>query len=124
MKRFVGCIIGLFVLAGGLLAAPADATSMCPDFTLCVWENVNRVPQLVEISNRRGVSNKLARLMNNKASSVENDTGFVAFLYKKRDGKGARICLTPGAIQDDLGLLSFEDVASSTRVTRRSVCPT
>ena len=69
----------------------------------------------------KGISNKLARDMNDAASSAENTRGRVSFLYAKKDGKGESYCLDPETAYPSLA--GFNDVASSSKNTKKNHCP-
>lgn len=93
---------------------------LCPDRALCVWEHNNQAGQRVVIR-RKGLSDKLARKMDNAASSAINNRGKLAYLYSNKKGGGDVYCLEPGMEANDLG--GFNDLASSSRNTGRSTCP-
>jgi hypothetical protein len=126
---------GMAIAAGALalgavsalgLAMSGSATargSDCPDGKLCLWQHNEGGGEQVNIRDKRGVSNKLANKMNNEASSLINRTEHRVFVYDKRDGKGDLRCFEPGDEIPDLGALGFNDLASSTRVTKQDFCP-
>jgi hypothetical protein len=111
-------------LATMLAASPASAGPSCPEKTLCVWQHNDLGGQLVKMKSD-GISNKLAKKMNNEASSVINNRNKRAYLYDRRNGKGEKICLSPKANYHDLGgSFDFNDVASSSRNTNnKDDCP-
>jgi sarcosine oxidase delta subunit len=125
-------ILIALALAAGWLAMVAQlgdearaGGEACPAKTLCVWEHNEGAGQLVKIA-KDGISNKLAEKMNNGASSVINNRNKRAYLYDRRNGKGTKVCLSPGAEVGDLGSFAdFNDLASSSKNTdRKSDCPT
>lgn len=115
------------VAVGAGLAMSGSATARgdtCPDGKLCIWENNEGGGQQVNISGKRGISNKLANKMNNEASSLVNATDVKVFLYDRRNAKGESRCFFPGDEVADLGADSgFNDIASSTKVARGETCP-
>jgi hypothetical protein len=116
----LGAVSGLgLAMSGSATARGSD----CPDGKLCLWQHNEGGGEQVNIRDKRGVSNKLAKKMNNEASSLINRTEHRVFVYDKRDGKGDLRCFEPGDEIPDLGALGFNDVASSTRVTKQDFCP-
>ena len=99
------------------------AAPLCPDGKLCLWHDNEGGGKRVKISGKRGASNKLAKEMNNEASSLINATEHRVYVYDKRDAKGDVRCYEPGDEVADMGAdSSFNDVASSTKVTRGDTC--
>ncbi len=70
-----------------------------------------------------GISNRLAKKMDNEASSVYNDRDGVAIIYAGRNGNGAKLCLESGDAFSDMSEINFDNKASSTRLTDRKNCP-
>jgi maltose-binding protein MalE len=124
-------ILVALALAAGCLAVVAQlggkaqaGIEPCPEKTLCVWQHNDGGGQLVKIKSD-GISNKLAEKMNNEASSLINNRGKRSYLYDKRNGQGAKICLSPHDSFSDLGAeFGFNDLASSSKNTdKKSDCP-
>ena len=113
--------VAAIVTASALGGSATAKLAACPDKALCVWENDNYGGQLVVIQGK-GISNKLARDMDDAASSAENTRGRVSFLYPKKNGKGESYCLEPETAYSSLGS-GFNDVASSSKNTKRNHCP-
>ncbi len=108
-----------------LISTAGDAGARggnCPDNKLCVWKNEGFDGQRVKIGGH-GVSNKLAKEMNNDAHSVDNNLENAAFLYEKKNAKGDFVCIGPDEENQNLGLIGFNDRASSTRITNGNACP-
>jgi Peptidase inhibitor family I36 len=106
------------------LGGTASAGAGCPEKTLCVWQDNEGGGEQVNIK-ADGISNKLAKKLNNGASSVINNRNKRAYLYDKRGGKGDKVCLDPGAEVADLGsFANFNDLASSSKNTdNKKDCP-
>jgi hypothetical protein len=121
-------IIGAAAALTGLLSLlsndAARAGGGCPEKTLCVWEHNEGDGQLVKIT-KDGISNKLAKKLNNGASSVINNRNKRAYLYDGKNGKGDKVCLSPGAEVADLGgFAEFNDRASSSKnADKKTDCP-
>jgi hypothetical protein len=121
-------VLGVALAVTGLLAFlsnhAARAGDGCPAKTLCVWQDNEGGGQLVKISSD-GISNKLAKKMNNEASSVINNRNKRAYLYDGKNGKGTKVCLSPGAEIGDLGSFAdFNDAASSSKnADSKKGCP-
>ena len=116
-------LVAIALIAASFAAAPAtDATAMCPDNTLCFWSGINQTGEQVNVSKRKGVSNKIGNRMNNDASSAENDTGYAAILYDKRNGRGVSICIDPTGVAFNLSDAGFDNFVYSTKVLRRASC--
>ena len=130
MKRRVMAMaagaLTLAVAVGAGLVMSGSATargSECSKGKLCFWAGTEGTGKQVNVSGRRGVSNKLANEMNNEASSFINGTEHRVYLYAKRDGKGDLRCYEPFAVEADLEADSgFGDVASSSKVTKGDTC--
>jgi hypothetical protein len=116
-------VIGLTVagaavaLVASLGASASAGIPACPKKTLCVWQDVEGEGKLVK-NTSDGISNKLAKKMNNEASSAINNRGKRAYLYDKRNGKGEKHCISPhDAI--NLSEVDFNDIASSSKNTAK-----
>jgi hypothetical protein len=126
--RWLVLALGVAITAAGFVVAlggsAAAGVGACPDKTLCVYADDGFDSQMVKIDGK-GISNKLAKKMNNEASSVINNRNKRAYLYDRRNGKGEKICLSPKANYHDLGgSFDFNDVASSSRNTNnKDDCP-
>jgi len=96
-------------------------TPVCPRGYLCVFEDANYGGQVVKF-HRLGLSNRLADKMDDAASSVMNRRGGVSYLYEDPDGGGGSFCLEPHQSSTYVGD-QFNDVASSTRLTKKNHCP-
>jgi Tol biopolymer transport system component len=94
---------------------------LCPH-ALCFFEDQAGLGGHVDVT-KIGVSNRLAKLMNNQASSVYNDRTGAAFIYDNRNAEGPHICLETGDGFDDMTDASFNDMATSTKLTHRKHCP-
>ena len=92
----------------------------CPDKALCVFEHNDYAGQRIVIK-RRGVSNKLFKQLDDTASSVINTRGKVSHLYSEKGGEGDAYCVEPGGTTNDLG--GYNDLASSSKNTRKNQCP-
>jgi Peptidase inhibitor family I36 len=93
----------------------------CQEGSLCIYEDQGGGGQIVRI-NSQGVSNRLAEKMNNAASSAINFRNKRAYLYDKRNGKGARLCFDPGSKGNIPP--GFDDRASSSKNTSNGQhCP-
>jgi hypothetical protein len=119
LVSIVGAALALWLPVGASGAHRYDA---CPKQTVCVFADVNLVGEKVKLT-KPGVSNKLAVKMNNQASSVVNDRAKAVFLFDKKDGKGVSICIGPHSYVEDLEDREFNDVASSSKLTKRDHCP-
>jgi hypothetical protein len=111
--------------AVALISTAGDAGAgggSCPDNKLCVFAGDSRSGQRVKIGGN-GVSNKLAREMNNQASSLSNRRDTKVFLYEKRGARGEVRCFPPGVTDNALGDSGFDDVASSTKIANGTSCP-
>jgi hypothetical protein len=69
-----------------------------------------------------GVSNKLARRMDNDASSALNFHNGAVFFYDEKDAGGDRVCMGPND-KGNLSTFGFDDKASSSKLTHRNHCP-
>jgi hypothetical protein len=117
-------VAALVVLGSLVVATPTTATINCPAGKVCLWAGEFATQEQINVSDRKGVSNKVGDKMNNQASSVENDTDYAVFLYDKRNARGERICIEPtGTVVNQLSALTFDNVTSSTKVTRKEACP-
>lgn len=99
----------------------AGARGGCPDGKLCVYKHDELEGKEVRIG-QQGVSNKLKRQMNNRASSVENRTDFAASLYEGKDARGDDVCIFPDAHIPQLTAYNFDDRATSTRISNGNAC--
>jgi hypothetical protein len=117
-----GAAVALLASLGG--SASAGPTPLCPEKTLCVFEHNEAGGQVVKLT-KKGVSNKLAKKMNNEASSVLNETNKRIFLHDKRNGKGDRVCISPfGGTASLADFGDFNDRASSSKITKnKEDCP-
>jgi hypothetical protein len=61
--------------------------------------------------------------MDDQASSVDNSFDRAAIVYEKRNGRGDSICIEPNTPPTNLSTLSFDNVASSTKITKKDACP-
>jgi hypothetical protein len=121
---------GLVAAAAVAVAAPLggsasggvvpESNSHCAKHYLCVWSDPAYQGQKVRLR-KRGVSNKIFRVMNDQASSAKNHRSHVSFLYSDINGDGESFCLEAGQKVPDLG--TFSDVASSTRLSGQDSCP-
>jgi hypothetical protein len=117
LRLVLAALAAAAATAFALISTTGDAGargSECPDDTLCLWKHVNEEGKLVKIKGN-GLSNKLARKMNNNATGVDNNRDGKAWLYEKKNGKGEIRCIQPGEQINNLDDLGFNDVASSTR---------
>ena len=89
---------------------------------LCLFNGTIATEERVNFT-ALGLSNRLAKKMDNKASSVFNDREGVAIIYAGRNGNGARLCLETGDAYGDMSEVNFDNKASSTRLTDRKNCP-
>jgi hypothetical protein len=123
-------LIGLVAAAAavGLAASMAGTASAgggeCPEKTLCVYSSDGFAGTQVNIS-KDGISNKLAKKINNQASSAFNNRNKRAYLYDGKNGKGDKICLAPHGEYGSLGAsFDFNDLASSSKNTdNKKACP-
>ena len=100
---------------GGATADPAKRVTGCPADTLCVWSGKNYQGQRVKLTSQSGISNKLAKVMNNQASSYKNKfTDDDAVLYDKKDGGGDFWGICP--LESDPSLVDFNNRASSSSI--------
>ena len=100
-----------------------EATRCPDDARVCVWQERGFLGQRV-VLRKRGFSNKLSEVMDNAASSVIANVKERFFLYDGADGTGDGVCGSNGAFSANLGTLDFEDVASSTKITKKQrPCP-
>jgi hypothetical protein len=116
----------LITIAAALALAPASgeaaqgkgSTKLCPDGAFCVWTKANYQGKKLVLT-KKGVSNKIAKEMNNKVSSVKNRLDVTTYLYSKRDGKGEIRCFGDGQKLADLaGSCDFDNEASSSRIPK------
>jgi hypothetical protein len=117
---------GVVLFSPGEIAGGAEqrVEPSCPKRTLCVYEHDQWEGQRVKIT-ETGISNKLAEQMNNRASSAWNRRGKTAVLYTGKNAHGGRLCIRPGGFPDILSLAGFNDVASSTKLSKKATaCPT
>jgi hypothetical protein len=100
----------------------AKASSGCPADTLCVWARKNYRGQKVEITKINAISNKLAKRMDNEASSFKNRIAVPGALYAKKDGEGAVMGFCDNEKLPDLGdpKIDFDNRASSSIVGNES----
>jgi hypothetical protein len=113
-----GCLAMLASLGG---EASAGVPLLCPEKTLCVFADNDFGGQVVKIDGK-GVSNKLAKKMDDQASSVINTRGKRAYLYEMKNGNGSRFCIDPHSSVVSLG--GFNDLASSSKNSRKAgLCP-
>lgn len=111
--------LGLIALAPGNVGARGEAPP-CPKKTLCVWEDASYQGVRVKIDGR-GISNEIAQKLDDQASSVYNRRGDVSYLYTDQNGEGESFCIEP---KDYIGFISgFNDVASSSKLTKKNHCP-
>ena len=121
----IAVLMAVAATAVALISTAGDAGARgggCPDNKLCIWKHEGFDGQRVKIGGS-GVSNKLAREMNNHAHSVRNNLDTAAFLYEKKNANGDFICFDPDTEDQNLGLSGFQDRASSTRITNGNICP-
>ena len=99
-------------------SAQSKAGSGCPADTLCVWSRKNYRGQKVEITKINAISNKLAKRMDNEASSFKNRIALPGVLYAKKDGEGAIMGFCDNEKLPDLGdpKVDFDNRASSSLV--------
>ena len=103
--------------------AKCPESTRCPDDArVCVWKERGFLGQRVEFR-KRGLSNKLSEVMDNAASSVIANVKDRFILYDGVDGQGDRACGTGGVVDPNLGVASFDDIASSSRIGKPRPCP-
>jgi hypothetical protein len=108
------------LLQGGLAEGEARLSS-CPAKYVCVYEDANLTGQKVKLGPKRGLTNRIAEKLNNEASSATSSRANAAIIYAGKNGKGDSRCIDGGDVQN-FAAMSFDDVASSARLTRRDSC--
>lgn len=106
---------------GPAAASQTEKGSACPNNAVCVYADPGGLGQRVVLK-EFGVSNKLAKRMNNEASSAINIADGAIFFYDKRNAEGDRVCMAPND-KGNLSTFGFEDRASSSKLTHRNHCP-
>ena len=119
LVSILGAVLSLGLPVGASGAHRYDA---CPKRTVCVFADINFIGERVTLT-KPGISNKLANKMNNEASSVVNDRGKAVFLYDNKNGHGVATCIAPHTYAEDLSDRTFNDMASSSKLTKREHCP-
>jgi hypothetical protein len=126
MRAIAGTAAFALTLAiGGAAVGGAERTLIpsCPTATLCLYSGDNYAGKRVKID-EPGLSN-VPDSLNNKASSFYNRRSKTVRLYAGRNGNGDSLCYPPQFQNPSLGFDSFDNRASSTRLSRKqTTCPT
>lgn len=125
MTRRRMTLVGLAVAVGALTLASAGGGAPvgppCPKNTVCVWKHSNFEGNRLTIEGR-GVSNEISKKMNDEVSSAYDRRERVAYLYTDKSAEGDAYCLEPNVPISYVGDL-FNDVASSSKLTKKDRCP-
>jgi hypothetical protein len=113
--------IGLIALVPGSGSARGPIPlPPCPKKTLCVWQD-GYVGEKLKIDGK-GISNEIARKLDDEVSSFYNRRNGVAYLYEDKNAKGDRYCIPPKGHTDYIGDF-FNDRVSSSKLTSKDGCP-
>jgi len=113
-KTLTRGLLAAAVLAGGVAAAvPVGAqtgTQGCPLGALCLYEDIAFGGPLVILTRN---SSYVGDDINNRASSVFNNTDLPVILYSERDFAGFSICLLSGMGFGNLDTVGLDNTISS-----------
>ena len=89
----------------------------CPRQTLCVWKHEDYQGKRLTID-RKGISNEIARELDDEVTSFYNRRDGVSYLYEDKNGEGSRYCIPQHASSVNIGDV-FDDLASSSKLTNK-----
>jgi hypothetical protein len=126
-RLLLPAIVALMTVVLGAIPGQSRAAvgPVCDYGKFCVWVDPNLSGDEVKFKETdHELSNKIANQMDNQASSAWNNTALAAKLYERRDGKGSFLCIPPNTVVSDFNSMSFDNRASSSKVTKKAGCLT
>lgn len=119
MRLAIGALIVSIAVVSG---ASSHALPNCST-SLCLWDDAQQTGSSLALTINHHRLTKVPLKWNNRASSLNNPTGFAANFFNRRDGTGAHICVASNTSVDDLSARAFDNKISSYHVLRRTTCP-